>query len=40
MKSRFKLPTVSSLPAWFGILVLEVMLLIAMAILQVVQVVL
>lgn len=34
MKSRFKLPTVSSLPAWFGILVLEVMLLIAMAILQ------
>ncbi len=34
MKSRFRLPTVSSLPAWFGILVLEVMLLITMAILQ------
>jgi ribose transport system permease protein len=34
MKRLFRLPTVSSLPAWFGILVLEVMLLIAMAILQ------
>ncbi|MSZ64188.1 MAG: ribose ABC transporter permease, partial [Actinobacteria bacterium] len=34
MKNPFKLPTISSLPAWFGILVLEIMLLIAMAILQ------